>query len=230
MKVRLLIVLAAAFALAPSLASAGDPDEDFDGVSDATDNCPSVSNPLQEDLDSDGQGDVCDEDDDGDGYTDMAEGGEPLCGNGVNEDSFDDAVPDDGCAGGPPQAGSFSEGGFNIGTDPLNRCDEGHDGGGNFAPSPGWPSDLYSSGIPNSTDKINILDVAMFVAIERYLGTSPPNPLYRERIDIVPGPGPLSSWINILDIAAMTAPGALTGAPPMFGGERAFLGPLCTDI
>jgi hypothetical protein len=43
------------------------PDRDFDGVPDATDNCPSVSNSSQEDLDGDGIGDACDPDRDGDG-------------------------------------------------------------------------------------------------------------------------------------------------------------------
>ncbi len=35
-------------------------DEDGDGVGDATDNCPSVINPSQDDADGDGVGDVCD--------------------------------------------------------------------------------------------------------------------------------------------------------------------------
>jgi len=37
------------------------PDEDSDGVPDAFDNCPAVSNPGQEDLDGDSLGDVCDD-------------------------------------------------------------------------------------------------------------------------------------------------------------------------
>ena len=37
------------------------PDGDGDGVADADDNCPQVSNPGQEDGDGDGVGDVCDE-------------------------------------------------------------------------------------------------------------------------------------------------------------------------
>ena len=44
-----------------------EPDTDGDGVADAQDNCPSVSNASQADLDSDGIGDACDPDLDGDG-------------------------------------------------------------------------------------------------------------------------------------------------------------------
>jgi hypothetical protein len=43
-------------------------DTDGDGVSDAADNCPSVANGNQSDIDRDGKGDVCDSDMDGDGH------------------------------------------------------------------------------------------------------------------------------------------------------------------
>lgn len=46
-------------------------DDDCDGIANAEDNCPVLENPLQEDLDEDGWGDVCDEDDDGDGVPDI---------------------------------------------------------------------------------------------------------------------------------------------------------------
>ncbi len=42
-------------------------DTDNDGISDGSDNCPDDSNPMQDDLDGDGEGDVCDTDRDGDG-------------------------------------------------------------------------------------------------------------------------------------------------------------------
>lgn len=49
-------------------------DQDGDGVADLFDNCPSVPNPAQEDLDQDGLGDVCDADRDGDGYNNDIDG------------------------------------------------------------------------------------------------------------------------------------------------------------
>ena len=50
-----------------------DPDSDGDGIGDCVDNCPNVPNPNQEDMDLDGEGDVCDEDIDGDGFLNTEE-------------------------------------------------------------------------------------------------------------------------------------------------------------
>ena len=65
---------------------AGGPDSDGDGIADASDNCPNVKNPGQEDLDNDLAGDVCDSDADGDGVCDTAD----VC------PGFDDTVDTDG--------------------------------------------------------------------------------------------------------------------------------------
>ena len=56
-------------------------DTDGDGVTDADDNCPTMSNVNQADFDGDGMGDVCDGDDDNDGVAD-----------GVDCDPLDAAV------------------------------------------------------------------------------------------------------------------------------------------
>jgi hypothetical protein len=46
-------------------------DGDADGVPDHVDNCQATANPTQADLDGDGSGDACDEDDDGDLLVDL---------------------------------------------------------------------------------------------------------------------------------------------------------------
>ena len=82
-------------------------DADEDGVHDHLDNCPNVSNPEQENLDSDAQGDACDDDEDGDGvmdYTDLCPrtsdpqqtdtDGDGL-GDMCDEDDDEDGVLDD---------------------------------------------------------------------------------------------------------------------------------------
>lgn len=49
------------------------PDEDQDGIEDAVDNCPLDANEDQRDIDADGVGDNCDEDDDNDVLSDEVE-------------------------------------------------------------------------------------------------------------------------------------------------------------
>ncbi|MDM8522467.1 SBBP repeat-containing protein [Desulfococcaceae bacterium HSG8] len=73
-------------------------DSDEDGVPDAQDNCPDISNADQEDTDGDNLGDVCDEDDDNDGVND-ADDAFPLDAteqSDNDEDGIgDNADPDD---------------------------------------------------------------------------------------------------------------------------------------
>lgn len=71
------------------------PDGDFDGICDAEDNCPSMSNPTQADADSDGIGDVCDAcPNDADNDID----GDGLCGDVDNCPNVTNNPPLDGDA------------------------------------------------------------------------------------------------------------------------------------
>lgn len=67
-------------------------DSDNDGVADVVDNCYSVSNPTQDDLDQDGMGDACDPDLDGDGLDNDVEVG--LGTDPANPDSDADILTD----------------------------------------------------------------------------------------------------------------------------------------
>ena len=188
-------------------------------------------------------------DSDGDGYTDVSESGAPLCLGNVNDDNQDDSSVNDGCPAvggsesgaqclnntdddadgyvndGCPVAGALSEAQFNIGTNKFGRCGVGSQPN----PSPSWPSDFVSGGIPNSTDKITITDLTSFIApaASRHMGTSPGDPNFSSRWDVKPGRGAFSQWINVQDLTSLIA--GPTGYPPMFNGAKAFGFPLaCT--
>ena len=64
-------------------------DADLDGVADEVDNCPAMPNADQANFDNDGQGDVCDSDDDGDGLPDSYE-----IANGLNPFDASDQLGD----------------------------------------------------------------------------------------------------------------------------------------
>lgn len=68
-------------------------DTDEDGVADTADNCLTVANADQRDLDHDAAGDACDDDDDGDGVSDEDDNC-PAVSNANQADADDDGVGD----------------------------------------------------------------------------------------------------------------------------------------
>jgi hypothetical protein len=114
-------------------------DFDLDGIPDARDNCPEVSNSNQLDMDRDGTGDACDDDVDGDGVDDHSDNC-PFVVNRDQRDTDGDTVGDacdndpdgdfvdnarDNCAfvANPDQADLDSDGVGDV-------CDEDADGDG----------------------------------------------------------------------------------------------------
>ncbi|HSP55471.1 MAG TPA: M36 family metallopeptidase, partial [Dehalococcoidia bacterium] len=91
-----------------------------------------------------------------------------------------------------------------VGTDPQVPC-----GGA------GWPADLWTTGF--SANKLDVQDLTAFLAPVRRLGSSPGDPAFDIRYDLVPGKGILGSFINIQDLTQV-----IVLAPPMFGGQRAW--------
>ncbi len=125
-------------------------------------------------------------------------------------EGLSNGVVDDGCPGGPGQAGAYSEAQFKIGLSDQDPC------GNN-----GWPSDLAGT-----DNRVTLQDVTSFnVPAPAKFGTSPGQPGFNSRWDLVPGGNP---WINMQDLTTLTAGQFGSPAyPPMLAGAKAFGGPPC---
>jgi len=205
-------------------------DQDADGRPDVSDNCPLVPNFDQANLDGDSLGDVCDLDDDGDKVYDIDEqncGGNAL-NAGIRPERTDLAGNQNGTGGDseplPPGSENFDCDGDGFKGSAENTIYSGT-GGRDQDPcgNNGWPADLMSTGA--STNKLDIQDLASFVAPTRRLNTSPGNPNFSARWDIVPGTS-VGEHVNVTDLTALVS--GPTGYPPMFApvppatGGRAF--------
>jgi len=205
-------------------------DQDADGRPDVSDNCPLVPNFDQANFDGDSQGDVCDLDDDGDKVYDIDEqncGGNAL-NAGIRPERTDLAGNQNGTGGDseplPPGSENYDCDGDGLKGSAENSIYSGT-GGRDQDPcgNNGWPADLMSTGA--STNKLDIQDLASFVAPTRRLNTSPGNPNFSARWDIVPGTS-VGEHINVTDLASLVS--GPTGYPPMFApvppatGGRAF--------
>jgi len=89
------------YSLYVDVAAPPPPDQDGDGVPDASDNCPTVPNPAQTDTDGDGEGDACDSDDDDDVWDDTDEAfitTDPLddCADLTSDDAWPPDINNDG--------------------------------------------------------------------------------------------------------------------------------------
>jgi hypothetical protein len=157
--------------------------------------------------------------------------GEPFaqCATAADEDS--DGVVNDGCATvGMPETSlqcinvtdQDGDGRINdgcpavIGTS-LTRDQDACGTGG-------WPGDLVSAGV--SANRLDVVDLASFVAPIRRINTSPGDSGHNVRWDLVPG-STIGETINISDLAALVS--GITGFPPMLVGQKAF-GQTCPSI
>ena len=137
------------------------PDQDNDGVEDDIDNCPSIANPNQFDTDEDMLGDLCDEDDDGDGVPDASDAfpldsGESIDsdGDGVGDNS--DWAPNDSSESADSDGDGVGDNADAFPADSAETADSDGDGVGDnsdWAPNDSTESvDTDGDGVGDNAD------------------------------------------------------------------------------
>jgi hypothetical protein len=85
-----------------------------------------------------------------------------------------------------------------------------------------WPADIVTGAAPDVPNTVTLADVVSYIAPVRRLDTSPGDPGFDVRWDVVPGAGPQMEVVNLTDLTSL-----VSVTPPMLGGARAFGGPAC---
>jgi len=218
-----------------------DPDTDNDGFDDSDDVFPldpnenydtdndNLGDNSDPDIDNDGTPNGSDPDADGDRVLNVDEtgcGSQPLTGR-FRPERLDGAfagVDDDGNEGADEPLPSGSEV-FDCDGDGYVGTTESHV----FTPaanrdqdpcgSDAWAAELVAGSF--SGNKINIGDLASFIAPVRRLNTSSGDAGFDQRWDLVPGSS-FGKTVNVQDMGNL-----IVLKPPMLGGMRAYNGPVC---
>ena len=175
----------------PTCTSTCRSDTDSDGVLDDEDNCVSIANPDQQDTDEDGQGDVCDPDDDNDGRCDSASAVAGVCTAGpdtcLSVESIDLDTDHDGtedsCDPDDDNDGWSDEAENSCGTSPLSAASIPVD----------TDNDRLCDAVDDDDDNDGVVDDGDIDSIDYCPDDSDPDSLCDDNCRVVPNPTQLNT-------------------------------------